>query len=533
MRLLTGFFVVGLLASVSCVSTASAEDCLMPNSNPFAQTNSTFGWFFDYQDSIIFSESLRYTNVAPQDAQWKRLEVLGGTQPTQIFNRLSQVGNGNSTWIPEPIEIEEPIFVASWGAPIQASDGYEQRLSVLNGMDETYGFVTSKNQTGSDGKNGNCTIWFSKHGQTGEFLDDLYQVQNFDMDRTCLNMSYMKNYYENLDACQQSMLWGLPSAGVPYGFGWDSHPYEGNWLPWWNTSIYIGIVDRRAMIRPSYNPTVISQEEANEENQIGSLRTFDGVPQWDSSAQSYALPLGNLFGTGLESEFTRATWEAICPGYDCAGEFGFLAWDGSRVPYGSFGGVREAFEAPAGSLDELLDEFGNPLDVDLDLPIEVFNNWLTAYQTDNWSWDSPPWDSQKGFPFASIGLTVNWIDTSVNDPFGVSEFILKGRAPITWIAKRSAAQYLGTREPGQVSWCDSCLGDLDMSGAVDVGDLLMVLQAWDRPQPCMTFTYPTFNDNLSRPDMVEKIGVNSVLKLIDHWGPCKGWPIDMRPPDCQ
>ena len=68
---------------------------------------------------------------------------------------------------------------------------------------------------------------------------------------------------------------------------------------------------------------------------------------------------------------------------------------------------------------------------------------------------------------------------------------------------------------------------------MDVGDLLMVLQAWDRPQPCMTFTYPTFNDNLLRPDMVEKIGVNSVLKLLDHWGPCKGWPIDMRPPDCQ
>ena len=212
---------------------------------------------------------------------------------------------------------------------------------------------------------------------------------------------------------------------------------------------------------------------------------------------------------------------------------------GTRTPFGSFGGVREAFRAQGESLEQLLedgymDENGQPLVFDFDLPIEVFNNWLSAYQYDNWVSDVPPWSSGAGFPFASIGLTVNWIQTSVNDSFGVSEFILKGKAPITWIAKRTASQYLGTREPGQVSWCDSCLGDLDMNGAVDVGDLLLLLQAWGQPQPCMTFddtSWTVYNQTPAPPGSpfpyeaplpMEDIGVSQILKLIDHWGPCTG-----------
>ena len=531
MRFLTSFFVASLVATLSGFSTASAEDCLMPNSNPFAQTNSTYGWFFDYQNSIIFSESLRYTNVAPQDAQWKRLEVMGHNPPIQIDNRYQQIGTvGNLTWQHDPTHIEQPIFVATWASPLEASDGYESKLSRLNGNGSTFGFITKSNQLNSTGHNWNCTIWFSKDGQTGEFLDDLFQAQNFDMDRTCLNMSPMKNYYDNLESCQQSILWGLPSAGVPYGFGWTSHPYDPNGLPWWNTNIYIGVVDRRAMIRPSYNPTVKPMDGM-------TPLTYDGLPQWDSSTQSYALPMGNPWGAGMYSQYTRAVWDAICPGLDCRGDFGFLAWDGTKKPYGS-PLLRKAWKAPEFSLEELLDDDGNPIIPDLDLPIEVFDKWLTEYQKDNWVSDSPPWSSYTGFPFASIGLTVNWIDTSVNDPFGVSEFILKGRAPITWVAKRSAAQYLGTREPGQVSWCDSCLGDLDMNGHVDVGDLLMVLQAWGNPQPCMTFEYPSFNDVQDGmaagifPEM-QDIGTDSILALIEHWGPCKPWPIGMRPPSCQ
>ena len=64
------------------------------------------------------------------------------------------------------------------------------------------------------------------------------------------------------------------------------------------------------------------------------------------------------------------------------------------------------------------------------------------------------------------------------DKLALSEFILKGKAPITWIGKRSGSQYMGTRQPGQVSWCDSCYGDMDMNGAIDIGDLLMVIDAW-------------------------------------------------------
>ncbi len=537
MRLLTGFFVAALLASVSFVSTASAEDCLMPDTNPFAQTNSTFGWFFDYENSIIFSESLRYTNVPPFDAQWKKLEQIEKNDPVVVVREKQ---NDNGTWFTECVKIEEPVLVTTWAAPLLASDGYEQRLSELDGNHELLAYITANNQLNTHGDNQNQTIWFAKHGQTTEFLDEFYQRQNFDMTRECLNMSEMKSYYENLEACQQSILWGLPTVGVPYGFGWTSDAYGPNGLPWWNTSLYVGVVDRRALTRPSYNATIISQLEAEENNQFlpsnRKIATNDGVPSWDASSQSYALPMGDVLnGNSSTDAYTRGVWEALCPGYDCEGKFGFLAWDGSRSPYDPLNAAREVFAVEGTSLDDYYDEFGDPIEL-IDIPIEVFNKWLTAYQHDNWVSDTPPWSSGAGFPFASIGLTVNWIQTSVNEPLALSEFILKGRAPITWIAKRSGSQYLGERQPGQVSWCDSCLGDLDMSGSVDVGDLLMLLQAYGHPQPCMTFDdtpYFVFTDE--QPSMKD-VGVAQILALIDHWGECNGWPPlleHLRPADCQ
>ena len=62
----------------------------MPDSNPFAQTNSTFGWFFDYENSIVFSESLRYTNVPPFDAQWKKLEQFEKNDPVAELDRFEE-----------------------------------------------------------------------------------------------------------------------------------------------------------------------------------------------------------------------------------------------------------------------------------------------------------------------------------------------------------------------------------------------------------------------------------------------------------
>lgn len=120
----------------------------------------------------------------------------------------------------------------------------------------------------------------------------------------------------------------------------------------------------------------------------------------------------------------------------------------------------------------------------------------------------------------------------------LSEFILKADAPLWWFGRRSGAQYLGEPDPdlGQVSWCDSCWGDLDMSGAVDTGDLMMVLDAWGSRNPCMDLAADYGDPACSSTEQMQPVDVMDLLWILQMWGPCAGWPESLqslRPADCQ
>ena len=134
---------------------------------------------------------------------------------------------------------------------------------------------------------------------------------------------------------------------------------------------------------------------------------------------------------------------------------------------------------------------------DLDgTPETDFSEWIRKWGEDSWVPARQPGDSGvNGFPYSGIGITGNWLAAGPEpalpaDSFlALSEFILKADAPIYWLGVRSASQYFGVPDSmaGQVSWCDSCLGDIDMSGAVDTGDLLMLIEGWGTRNPGMLF----------------------------------------------
>lgn len=58
-----------------------------------------------------------------------------------------------------------------------------------------------------------------------------------------------------------------------------------------------------------------------------------------------------------------------------------------------------------------------------------------------------------------------------------------------------------------------CTADIDCSGAVDFGDLLMVLATWGDYEPCPPFRPEDIDRNCS-------VGFSDVLTILAGWGPC-------------
>ncbi|MCH2133650.1 MAG: hypothetical protein MK116_07860 [Phycisphaerales bacterium] len=381
--------------------------------------------------------------------------------------------NSNGSWTQSNATIEQPVLVVTWSFANLPNTDYElgETLSNRRTMQR---YVTSQ-----DENNSNATLWFTRHGNVGEYLDGL------DVDRSCFNMSV------KLDACEQAIAWGVPTVGLPFGFEQtaEGQPYDNVIGAWWKEYMLIGLADRRAFVRPSYNPTVAEA--------TCDWKTRNGVPIWSSHRDQY--------------------WYA---------KHGTPAHAAQQA----------AINDPSGNPEFQFKAYNTDMSVSTN-----FRAWMADWQVNSWVPAGPPGACYvSGFPYTAIGLTANWQFAEEGcdlDPafLSLSEFILKADAPIWWFGRRSAPQYLGTREPGQVSWCDSCWGDVDMTGAVDVGDVLMVMDAWGTDNPCLDFAGGYDHNDCGPYEQMRSVYVNDILWMLDKWGPCNGWPEgleSLRPADC-
>ena len=441
---------------------------------PFTPTLAgTEGWLEAYGLSITNANSTYTVQKPDDDVQWGSLRVMPLRDPI-TFLQWEQV---DGVWVQSNATIQEPVIVVTWwftNLPTSVT-GFElgETLSNRRLMQR---YVTSEDQT-----NVNATLWFTKHGNAGEYLDDI------GLQRECLNLSL------NESACDEAINWGVPTVGVPYGFQQTSldQPYENVLGAWWREYMLIGIADRRAFVRPSYNPTVAEETEA--------WRTSDGIPRWsEDHGQYWYAPEGTF-------EYDAQQAAINDPSGDQA--FQFKAYNGNQS-------------------------------VTTD-----FKSWLADWQKESWvpaNQNGSCW--VNGFPYTAIGLTANWQFATPGpelDPrfLCLSEFILKADAPIWWFGRRSGTQYLGLAEPGigQVSWCDSCWGDLDMSGAIDTSDLVMVIDGWATRNPCMDLASNYPDPACSSSDLMNPVDIEDLLWILQHWGPCDGWPEglqSLRPDDC-
>jgi len=460
-----------LMAIFLLVQTVHGEAC---DDAPYMPTASgTEGWMAPYDLSISNANSTIFIDKPATDPQWSKLRVMPLLEPV-TFKQWEQI---EGVWVQSNTTIQEPVVVVTWSfANIPNSNSINELGNSLVNRRILQRYVTSQ-----DPLNGNSTLWFTKHGNAGDYLDEV------NLNRSCLNLSL------NDQACDEAIAWGVPTVGVPFGFQKTSsdQPYENVLGAWWREYILIGIADRRAFVRPSYNPTVAEDSAA--------WMTRDGVPLWSHDRQQYwYAPVG--------------TDEAMAQ--------------------------QAAINDPSGDSRYQFKAYNLNQSMTTD-----FEGWLKAWQDDSWiSADQPDNCYVNGFPYTSIGLTGNWQYASAGSVLdqrflSLSEFILKADAPIWWFGRRAGTQYLGKAQQslGQVSWCDSCWGDLDMSGAIDAGDLLMVLEAWGTRNPCMDLSFEYDDPECASSQQMRSVDVMDMLWILEQWGPCDGWPDSLqtlRPPDC-
>ena len=465
--------VVFLLLGSFVLPSLHAEEC---PEVPFTPTLAgTAGWIEAYNASISNANGTYVVQKSPDDVQWDGLRVMPLLDPV-TFQQWDKV---DGVWVQSETTIEEPVIVVTWAfvSLPTSSTGFElgETLSNRRIMQR---YVTSEDESGFK-----ATLWFTKHGNAAEYLDEI------GIQRECLNLSL------NESACDEAINWGVPTVGVPYGFQQTSldQPYENVIGAWWREYMLIGIADRRAFIRPSYNPTVSEDSPA--------WKTDNGVPVWsEDRGQYWYAPEGS-------AEYDAQ--QAAIDDPSGAEAFQFKAYNGN-------GSVTTDFKA-----------------------------WLADWQAGSWMPAQKPGDNcgVYGFPYTSIGLTANWQFATEGPELDsrflcLSEFILKADAPVWWFGRRSGTQYLGESDPdiGQVSWCDSCWGDLDMSGAIDTSDLMMIIDAWASLNPCMDFAFDySSTQDCPVSEVMNPVGIEDLLWILEHWGPCDGWPEglqSLRPADC-
>ena len=115
-------------------------------------------------------------------------------------------------WVQSNATIQEPVVVVTWSfANIPNSNSINELGNSLVNRRILQRYVTSQ-----DPLNGNSTLWFTKHGNAGDYLDGV------NLNRSCLNLSL------NDQACDEAIAWGVPTVGVPFGFQKTSsdQPYE-------------------------------------------------------------------------------------------------------------------------------------------------------------------------------------------------------------------------------------------------------------------------------------------------------------------
>ncbi len=447
------------------VSVSIADECDPPGITPFPSGSES--WIDVFQDSIDRSKPLHTSEVPGDDPQWQRLRTMPDHAPVQFASWTQP----EDEWQLGTTQIEQPVLVVTWSFSTlpNASGSIAELLETRRTMQE---YVTSD-------QDGPATLWFTVHGNAFEYLDEL------GIDRSCFNMS------SEADATELAILWGVPTVGVPFAFQQCELPYADVAGAWWREYMLIGVADRRAFVRPSYNPCVRPESE--------SVRTNDGVPLWSDHFNRYAL------ADAATDPDVHAAQQAAING---PAPFEFKAYDLDGTPETDF------------------------------------SEWIRKWGEDSWVPARQPGNSGvNGFPYSGIGITGNWLAAGPEpalpaDSFlALSEFILKADAPIYWLGVRSASQYFGVPDSkaGQVSWCDSCLGDIDMSGAVDAGDLLMLIEGWGTRNPGMLFGLGDSASECSPSEVMPEVGIKDLLWLIRHWGPCNGWPEgleSLRPADC-
>ncbi|MBC02636.1 MAG: hypothetical protein CMJ34_04945 [Phycisphaerae bacterium] len=317
----------------------------------------------------------------------------------------------------------------------------------------------------------------------GTILD--FVPRSLGLDRECFNPTINPPAGSGSDPCDAAIFTGVAGVGMPYAFanlGGDVFDSSAG-APWWRQQLFIFVVERDAIIRPSYNP--------NPRRSSPALRTDDGRPIFDPKGPK---------GPGYR--FPRPDddlWDAYLDATE--GAKPFVGYSDGVTYEGSYG----------------------------------FRQWLARWQEN--SWGDPPgsddiddWADKGAFPFSSIGLTLNWPGfdpdrgSIAEAPFGaLSEFIHKGGQSMYLVGIREAHQYVGAPNEflDEVTWCDTCPGDLNRDGVVDGVDLSILLTNWGSTSTCYTIdkTLPT-------------VGIADLARLLVAWGPC-GWPLpEMRPPDC-
>ena len=470
-------------------------------SGPVACENLPAGAFrFDWSETYVTSISNGYPtglDAAPTVSKtqqppgvWRSLVTLPES-PAISFYAKRWTGPFNAPGDVELVTLDDPVLVLTWSTNASYIDpSSDPPIGLLQTYAPTYEngtWVFSEYRANPD--DGLLNQWLTIHqpnpaSKTGFSRGTLkdFLVRSLGIEPECLNPSINPSVDPAADPCNASIFAGVTGVGMPYAFanlGPDIYN-DTVGAPWWRQQIFVFVVERDALIRPSYNP--------NPRPDRPWLRTDDGEPIFDRDAlggPSYRFPRSN-----------DEIWDSYIEATD--GERPFVGYADGQVYRGSWG----------------------------------FREWLYKWQSASWgtppgSYDDGDW-TEGAFPFSSVGLTLNWPDFDPNEgsiasaPWGaLSEFIHKGEQSMYLVAIREGYQYLGQPAAGEVSWCDTCPSDLNRDGRVDAIDLSLLLAAWGTTTTCYTI-------DKSKP----RVDVRDLSKLLGAWGPC-GWPLPkLRPTDC-
>ena len=525
--------VAGLSLACAGTSTVWADElCIEPENMIDCSDN----WFFTYNASTFQMENgcpigaPRAELTHQHHAVWDKL-VSFGTAPTMPILALPWQ-ESKKAW-PSLAHIENPVLVVTidtsdWsdylpfrcGSNSHPCDPANYGKWVFHGINvEDMAIIPTPLATPwfgahmveSISENGTVTY---HQGTALGYLDQILNVNREELNPT----------HGDPGAAVYAASLATPGVGMPWTFNQasstDGHSHPDPWLgggaAWWQQRYLVLIADRDAFVRPSFNPSMRAHVP-------GGLHTDNGKPWWDD-------------------EFLA----------ECSSDYGSYNYPPeNHALYQAFLEATENFWAV---LDFNLQ--GDPIHIyqGTDGFLDYMAHWKQeSWETPSWapqdgSWDWTQSTQAVGFPFSGLGLTLNWTqfwpeaiesEGDLNNPFGAtSEFIhATTDKPIYLVAILDPYQYLGESLAYQVPWCDTCIGDFNRDGVVDVLDLLLLLNNWgtdpyyDGADFPLQYNIDKWNDNINT-DYAPAIDIFDLLELLNVWGPCEEWPLDWRPGDC-